>query len=367
MSKSNGINHWSSNPSIFSIILDGLILLIGKHSTLFVVILCCGSGLVFTNLFLLSTNLNKSMAIENAALFSKTLSEFRTLYTSEVVSRVDNSGIDVTHDYHVKEGAIPLPATLSIKLGKSIREKVPGADVRLFSDLPFSFRKDGGPRDDFEKTALDLFKQDPSRPYVRFDEVNGLWSIRYATPDIMQISCVECHNNHPQSPKKDWKVGDVRGVLEVILPLRGVKESTQKGLFGSFLLINAFIILGLILLALAIGGLRRSVKKTEVFAGKETAMNQNLQYEILERKKIETTLAERTAELERINRDFQREINERKKALAESEAAREELEAFNKVAVGRELRMIELKKQINEILQKQGEEKLYDIEIVDHE
>ena len=31
----------------------------------------------------------------------------------------------------------------------------------------------------------------------------------------MGDSCVNCHNNHPDSPKKDWKVGDVRGIQSV--------------------------------------------------------------------------------------------------------------------------------------------------------
>ena len=35
----------------------------------------------------------------------------------------------------------------------------------------------------------------------------------------MQRSCVECHNTHPQSRRKDWQEGDVRGVLEIIRPL----------------------------------------------------------------------------------------------------------------------------------------------------
>ena len=35
----------------------------------------------------------------------------------------------------------------------------------------------------------------------------------------MQRSCVECHNTHPKSPRKDWQEGDVRGVLEIIRPL----------------------------------------------------------------------------------------------------------------------------------------------------
>lgn len=44
-------------------------------------------------------------------------------------------------------------------------------------------------------------------------------SLRYAVADVMQASCIDCHNHHPDSPKTDWRVGDVRGVLEFIRPL----------------------------------------------------------------------------------------------------------------------------------------------------
>jgi class 3 adenylate cyclase len=33
----------------------------------------------------------------------------------------------------------------------------------------------------------------------------------------MGPACVSCHNSHPESPKKDWKVGDVRGIQEVTI------------------------------------------------------------------------------------------------------------------------------------------------------
>ena len=36
-----------------------------------------------------------------------------------------------------------------------------------------------------------------------------------AGPVIMGAACVACHNAHPDSPKKDWKVGDVRGIQEI--------------------------------------------------------------------------------------------------------------------------------------------------------
>lgn len=31
----------------------------------------------------------------------------------------------------------------------------------------------------------------------------------------MGAACVQCHNSHPDSPKKDWKIGDVRGLQEI--------------------------------------------------------------------------------------------------------------------------------------------------------
>ena len=33
----------------------------------------------------------------------------------------------------------------------------------------------------------------------------------------MGAACVSCHNAHPESPKHDWKVGDVRGIQEVTI------------------------------------------------------------------------------------------------------------------------------------------------------
>src|ERR1700704_4776444 len=40
---------------------------------------------------------------------------------------------------------------------------------------------------------------------------------RTASPVIMGQVCVSCHNSHPDSPKKDWKVGDVRGIQEITI------------------------------------------------------------------------------------------------------------------------------------------------------
>lgn len=38
-----------------------------------------------------------------------------------------------------------------------------------------------------------------------------------AVPVVMETGCVSCHNSHPDSPKDDWKVGDVRGIQSITL------------------------------------------------------------------------------------------------------------------------------------------------------
>jgi hypothetical protein len=194
-----------------------------------------GAGLGVWRLSRLSEELVRESALEGAAQQSEMLHAVNTVYTSEVADRV--RGVPVTHDYVDKPGAIPLPATLTIKLGRDINERgQTGIQVRLYSDVPFRPRPDGEPRDAFEWEALKKLREDPETPVYRFEEADGRPVLRYATTRRMQEACVRCHNTHDKSPKKDWKVGDVPGVLEVIRPLDGDVERSRAGLRGTAIL-----------------------------------------------------------------------------------------------------------------------------------
>jgi adenylate cyclase len=161
-------------------------------------------------------------------------------YSADVVDRVNKAGVAATHDYRERPGAIPLPATLTIELGKHISEKsVSGMQVRLYSDKPFRTRKDGGPKDDFEREALERLQQNPDAPVYRFGDFQGRPSLRYATARRMQATCVSCHNQHEDSVYKHWKEGDVPGILEIIRPLDRDVDRTRAGLRGTFLRVAA--------------------------------------------------------------------------------------------------------------------------------
>jgi adenylate cyclase len=162
------------------------------------------------------------------------------LYTSQVVERVQSHGIVVTHDYASKSGAIPLPATFTIESGQRIGERSQtGMLFRLYSDYPFHSRRDGGPHDDFERAALADLRRSPDLPVYRFELYQDRPALRYATARRMQADCIGCHNNDSNSTKRDWKVGDVGGVLEIIRPLDRDIARTRDGLRGTFVLMAA--------------------------------------------------------------------------------------------------------------------------------
>ena len=74
----------------------------------------------------------------------------------------------------------------------------------------------------------------------------------------MEAGCVSCHNTHPDSPKTDWKLGDVRGVLEIIRPLDSIIAQTRAGLRETFALMALLGVLGLSGLWLMVSRLRQS-------------------------------------------------------------------------------------------------------------
>ena len=108
----------------------------------------------------LQSDLVESMALADASLYNQALTEFRTLYTREVVERVRTRGIEVLHNYQDIEGAIPLPATLSIELGQRIGLHQSGAEARLYSAYPYPWRLDtGGLQDTFAREAWEFFRR----------------------------------------------------------------------------------------------------------------------------------------------------------------------------------------------------------------
>jgi class 3 adenylate cyclase len=160
--------------------------------------------------------LSDTMLRTQAGEISRIIDDMRAYYGSDVVGRVlQASGpITATHNYRDVTGGIPIPATLSIELGKRISAHDGSVKYRFISDMPFSGRA-SHQLDSFEQQAITALRANPGS--LVHEASGSLFerSVRIAGPVIMGQVCVTCHNSHPDSPKLDWKVGDVRGIQEI--------------------------------------------------------------------------------------------------------------------------------------------------------
>lgn len=242
---------------------------------IFILIILFFAGILIavTSMSNLSSKLIESQALHSATLNAQTIKDARSLYTTEVVERAQKvPGIEVIHDYPNKPGAIPIPATYLIQLSHLISEKSSDTSIRIYSQYPFPWRKtEGGPKDDFEKEALQYLEQYPQRKFYRIENLNGLPTMRYAEPDIMKASCVACHNSHPDSPKRDWQVGQLRGVIEINQPLDSIVLQSRNSLSQTFFKLGTISILALLGLTLVIGRLNFINKELDILVKKRTA------------------------------------------------------------------------------------------------
>lgn len=162
---------------------------------------------------------------------------------SDIVKKVRDTGFQVTHDPLPEKNKVPLsiPATFIHDIGHRL-EKSPTSDidVRLYSEYPFPWRvKEGGPRDEFEREALKRLEAHPGEEYHRFETKDGKKVLRYAIARVLKESCVECHNTRADSPKKNWKVGDVRGILEITRPLMRDENEVRQRVRGPLWAVTA--------------------------------------------------------------------------------------------------------------------------------
>ncbi|HEY9055885.1 MAG TPA: adenylate/guanylate cyclase domain-containing protein [Aurantimonas sp.] len=153
-----------------------------------------------------------------ATSLNSMITDIRGYYANNVVGRVIASGgrTIAAHNYAEIPGAIPIPATLSLELGEVIGRRGENMQYRFVSDLTFGTRVPHR-LDDFERRALERFRSDENGRSLITAISGSMFDrrIRLAAPVVMGEACVSCHNSHPESPKRDWKVGDVRGIQEV--------------------------------------------------------------------------------------------------------------------------------------------------------
>ncbi|MEP1330337.1 methyl-accepting chemotaxis protein [Pseudophaeobacter sp.] len=186
-------------------------------------------------------------AAEAATQTANQMKTIRGYYTDYVVRDVKASeGLSLGVDHQADPGVVPLPATFIHDISTILEQE--DTNLALYSPFPFANSAER-PMDPFMQDAWKALSQDPSSSYQQLETVGSSTFLRVAVGDTMVSEvCVACHNAHAASPKTDWVLGDLRGIVEVRRNVDAVLASTEAlsrkilialGLAGSLLLIVA--------------------------------------------------------------------------------------------------------------------------------
>ncbi len=250
-------------------------------------LLFLGSAAVFWISYQHNRLINEEIAIYEAGQFSNSVARFRTFYSETFVPKAQKHGLIFSHDYQGKDNVLPLPATMMMDFSNYLAQSnESNYKVRLYSDLPFPWREDSKPQDDFERWAIQTLKNNPEKPVWRFENHNGMQVLRYARADRLTASCIGCHNSYPGTPKTDWKEGDVSGVLEVSRPLSDFEYATKKAFMESFFMLLGLSVALLTILLFALRSLKESLQISQASVETARIANQKLLNGLEERERL---------------------------------------------------------------------------------
>lgn len=156
----------------------------------------------------------------------------RGIYTARIVGGGVKAGLKFGEDWEepdVDKG--PLPALFLRLTAARLETKPPEIGLYLGSDAPINASNL------FASTQEADFAQLKARRAPVFSETeDGRTLAMY--PDIAGVApCVTCHNEHPDSPKTDWKLGDVMGATTWTYP--GQQIAAQDALASVSAMLSA--------------------------------------------------------------------------------------------------------------------------------
>jgi hypothetical protein len=144
----------------------------------------------------------------------------RTFYTTHVVERMQAKGIVSASENWRETNTIPLPVQFLNESNRLAGIARAGVSYRLISLWPIN-KHVGGPKTEFEHRGLQETLQHPDRRYSEVVMVGGDPYVQAIYTDrAVSQACIGCHNAHPDSPKRDFKLNDVMGGMIITIPLK---------------------------------------------------------------------------------------------------------------------------------------------------
>lgn len=143
----------------------------------------------------------------------------RSIYSTHVIEQLQNRKITEAAEDWKEKGALPLPAQMLQMAGQEIQGLGLGLRIRLASLGPIYTKN--RPADQFEQAGLEAVAKDPQKPYtgIIIERDRRYFKAIFADRAVA-MACVACHNNHPLSAKRDYKLYDVIGGIIISFPVR---------------------------------------------------------------------------------------------------------------------------------------------------
>jgi hypothetical protein len=144
----------------------------------------------------------------------------RAVYTKKVVNRLQNEeNVILASEHWQDEKALPLPAQMFRMGAEMVAEKDAGFSYSLLS--PWPVNKQNKPKTEIETQGVGKVVESGDNFYGE----ETLGDVTYFTaiyPDkAVAPACVTCHNEHKDSPRTDFKIGDVMGAVVIRIPIGG--------------------------------------------------------------------------------------------------------------------------------------------------
>lgn len=144
----------------------------------------------------------------------------RAVYTKQVVQRLAAKEKVIKASEHFKDDkALPLPAQMFRFGAEAVADKTDKFSYSLLSMWPIN--KQNTPRTDIEKAGLKYVAENKGKNYYGEETLGGkkYFTAVYADVAVAKV-CATCHNKHKDTPKTDFKVGDVMGGVVIRIPMK---------------------------------------------------------------------------------------------------------------------------------------------------
>ena len=139
----------------------------------------------------------------------------RTVYTRDIVQRLANKESVITaSEHYLDEKGLPLPAQMFRLAAEEIDTNAYWLSLRSLTPINFA----NGPITPLEEQGLEYVMANPGTGFYTEDDSGGQPSFVAVYADVASVNaCIACHNAHPNSPRRDFKLGDVMGGVVIRL------------------------------------------------------------------------------------------------------------------------------------------------------